>query len=65
MTGADPFLGEAKMQPNRGVTIPVGVALHWGLEKRTRTTLYFGLDSKGRVLVIPAKDLKSFFRDGD
>ena len=63
MPGEDPLLGEAKMQPNRGVTIPMEITQHWGLQKRTRTTLYFALDPKGRVLVIPAKHLKAFFRE--
>jgi bifunctional DNA-binding transcriptional regulator/antitoxin component of YhaV-PrlF toxin-antitoxin module len=60
MSGDVP-IGDAKMQPNRGITVPVEVAEHWGLEKGDRTTLYFFLDRKGRVLVVPGEQLKKYY----
>jgi hypothetical protein len=64
MSGDVP-IGDAKIQPRRGVTIPVEVTEHWGLGKGERTRLFFFLDSRGRVLLIPADQLKTYYQETD
>lgn len=56
-------LWDAKMGPKHGVTLPKEVIESWGIPKGKRTIVYFTLDERGRVLVIPARHLKTFLKD--
>lgn len=63
MSDTEPELWKAKVQAKRGLSIPVEVMELWGLPKDARPTVYFTVDQSGRVIVMPAKDLKSYFTE--